>query len=155
AVIGAALLLLISSLVGRAINYRRGAMMRRTEGGVTLSLQVNEITEGAELTYTLTNQSGGDIAVYNRVVPDTRMGERSAEDYVYSDVTGSTLELKKMALPLPKRVFMHYRPMPPHLTLLPNGQVLRERIRLRRPIRVYNPMREAELMANGGPFAIN
>ena len=115
---------------------------RETAEGVTLGLSVREVATGIEVTYTVTNHSGSAIVLYNRVA--SRSQEQFSPDNVYIDVAGSTVEISKRALPLPEGIQLDYRPVP-LVTLLEDAHTCEERIQLDTPIRVWNPMRSAEL----------
>jgi hypothetical protein len=114
---------------------------------ISFSCEIKRVKTGLTVTYAIRNDSAGDIGLFNRIPTIENYRETGFRpENTYIDFQGSSLLLRKMALPLPSGVRMTVRPVP-YVTRVGNGQTYREEMTFSEPISVDDPMRRASIAA--------
>ena len=117
---------------------------------VKLESSIKLESEGLRVAYTLHNNSGGDVGVFNCVPLNDSKGEISlATENTYTDLDGSLLQLRKMLLPLPQGFTVAVRKIP-YVALMSNQQTIREEFIIPIPVVVNHPYRRAALTVGRG-----
>jgi hypothetical protein len=119
----------------------------RAADPISFSCEIKRVKAGLTLTYSVLNNSGDEIGLFNRIPTVENYRETGFRpENTYIDFHGSSLLLRKMALPLPFGVNMTIRPLP-YVTRVGNGQAYREELTFSEPISVDDPMRRASMAA--------
>jgi len=117
----------------------------RAADPISFSCEIQRVKTGLTVNYVVRNDSAGDIGLFNRIPTIENYRETGFRpENTYIDLQGSTLLLRRMALPLPSGVNMTIRPIP-YVTRVAKGQSYREELMFSEPISVDDPMRRAVL----------
>lgn len=104
--------------------------------------------------YRISNQSGREIGIFNRLRTVTIDGSMSfPPDAVYVDRKEDTLLLQKLVLPIPEGLAMAERETPNVTRLAPN-QIFQERFSVSLPAKVQNPLRRAAMVGEAGGLEV-
>lgn len=112
------------------------------------------ITGGVlEVTYTIDNRTAGELGAFNRIKSVRIDGTLDwSPDNVYVDLEGDTLNLRKMALPIPPNLSISAY-TPPKCSRIPAGATFTETVRAAIPVRVCHPFKRALLHGTVVPDA--
>jgi len=97
------------------------------------------------LRYSVTNDWGREIFLFNRLFVTDRTGKRTVDpNHVYVSVDGTTLLLGKTLIFVPEEKEVEH-PEVPYMTRLESGESFEEVIELKPPVREHNPYRRTDI----------
>ena len=122
--------------------------MLTTDSGITLDSQITREAKGLRVAYTIANNSGGEIGIFNRIPLINSDGTMNAAlQPAYIDLDDTELDLRAMELPLPEDGIQIAVRLTPYAVQLLNQKTFKEEFFLPTPIVVYNPYKQITLSA--------